>query len=283
MKPTAPTHKTIDVSLPCSAQQLAKSSLFPVLYIVYDLDNIHFEKCPSVTSQVSINTTGNPTWRRTSLAAIAYEVILEAIVDRDLAPGSRVNMDALATWLDMSNTPIREALARLTTTGLVQQISNRGFIVSPVLSVAEYHHLFDVRCLLETSSLRAAHFTAEHLATLEELAQTISDLEYGTTYRHFIGNLHVDESFHLGLIKASGNRFYVDAWRSLNFYSHVSRLHTQAEALDNDGYKSSLSDHVEIVRLLRSEQREAAVERLRVHIRSVEERLISSVEKEPRP
>lgn len=233
-----------------------------------------------MTSKTSINISQDSArWRRASLSSIAYELILEAIVDRDLAPGSRMNMDALATQLDMSNTPIREALARLTTTGLVQQISNRGFIVSPILSVDEYHHLFEVRCLLETNALRAAHFTAESMAALEDLAQTISDMEYGTTYKRFIGNLHVDESFHLGLVKASGNRFYVDAWHSLNFYSHVSRLHTQAEALDNNSYKGSLADHAEIVRLLRSEQREDAVEILRTHIRTVEERLMSSVEK----
>ncbi|MEO0562210.1 MAG: GntR family transcriptional regulator [Chloroflexota bacterium] len=219
------------------------------------------------------------TWRRASLADIAYEAILEAIVDLTLTPRSRVNMDALAAELNMSNTPIREALARLTTTGLVQQISNRGFIVAPFLSISEYHHLFDVRCLLETNALRAAHFSTEDLEALDELAQAISAMEYGTTYKHFIGNLHVDESFHLRLIQASMNRFYVDAWRSLNFYSHVSRLHTQTEALDNDSYKNSLADHVEIVQLLRDEQREQAVEKLHAHIRSVEVRLISSAEK----
>lgn len=218
-------------------------------------------------------------WKRASLADIAYEAILEAIVDRHLAPGTRVNMDAMAAQLDMSNTPIREALARLTTTSLVQQISNRGFVVAPILSIDEYHHLFDVRCLLETNALRTAQFTVEDLAALDELARQISDVEYGTTYRRFIGNLQMDESFHLGIVTASGNRFFVDAWRSLNFYPHISRLHTQTEALDNNSYKSSLADHEAIIQLLQNEQREDAIAKLRTHIRSVEARLISSAEK----
>lgn len=200
-------------------------------------------------------------------------------MDRNLPPGAHVNMDAFAAQLEMSNTPIREALARLTATGLVQQISNRGFVVSPILSIEEYHHLFEVRCLLETRALLAAHFTTESLTALDELAHKIANMEYGITYKRFISNLYVDESFHLGLIKASGNRFFVDAWRSLNFYPHVSRLHTQVEALDNDSYKHSLADHVEIVRLLRADRRDDAVEALRAHIRSVEERLMLSAHK----
>lgn len=214
--------------------------------------------------------------RRASLVDIAYESILEAIVDQQLAPGSRINMDSLAADIEMSNTPIREALARLTATGLVKQISNRGFIVSPILSELEYHHLFDTRCLLETNALKIAQFSNDTLDALDIIANKISDMDYGMTYKRFIGNLEADESFHLHLILASQNRFMLDAWQSLNFYPHVSRLHTQEEAFEKGRYKSSLAEHTEIVDLLRANKREDAVECLRSHIRSVEQRLLQS-------
>ncbi|MEL6269178.1 MAG: GntR family transcriptional regulator [Chloroflexota bacterium] len=225
-----------------------------------------------------IMTTVHPTTsiRRASLVDIAYETILEAIIDQQLPPGSRVNMDALATQLQMSNTPIRESLARLTTTGLVQQISNRGFIVAPIPSEAEYHHLFDVRCLLETHALQAATFDDATLDRLDAMARQIASAEYGTTYRRFIGNLKVDESFHLRLVKASGNGFMASAWQSLNFYSHVSRLHTHEEAFNKDEYRQSLGDHNTIVQLLCEGRQADAVECLRNHIRSAETRLIKS-------
>ncbi len=233
-----------------------------------------------VNSQIfSDNVLRNAPRKRVSLALIAYDVILEAIVERQLAPGARVNMDGLASQLEMSNTPVREALVRLTATGLVEQISNRGFVVSPMLSVQAYNHLFDTRCLLETEALRTAHFTETSLATLDALAQKIANMEYGTSYKHFIGNLQADESFHLGLVTASGNRFLVSAWESLNFYSHVSRLHTEVEALDNDSYKQSLRDHLTIVQQVRSGCRDDAVGTLRAHIRNVQTRLMASAQK----
>jgi len=218
-------------------------------------------------------------WQRASLVDVAYETILEAIVDQQLPPGSRLNIDALSLQLNMSNTPIREALARLTSTALVKQISNRGFMVAPILSEVEYHHLFAARRLLETNALREATFDAATLDSLQAIAQAIASMEYGTTYKRFIGNLQVDESFHLALLKASGNQFLVAAWNSLHFYSHISRLHTQEESIRNNSYKTSLSDHGDIVRLLRAGDRVAAVARLDSHILQVEQRLLSTTRK----
>lgn len=198
----------------------------------------------------------------------------EAIVDRQLEPASRVNIDALANTLEMSNTPIREALARLVTTGLVQQISNRGFIVSPILTEQEYHHLFDIRCLLETEALKIAKFSPETLQRLANTAQYILEMEYNTTYKGFISLLQADEAFHITLLMASGNPFFVTAWKSLNFYSHVSRLHTEAEAFEGDRHKVSLAEHVQIVELLREDKNVEATALLRKHIRDVEVRLL---------
>lgn len=214
--------------------------------------------------------------RRASLVDIAYEFMIEAIVDRQLQPASRVNIDALATELEMSNTPIREALARLVTTGLVQQISNRGFIVSPILTEQEYHHLFDVRCLLEIEALKIAVFSPEILHELADIAQHILQMKFDTTYKGFMSNLQTDEAFHITLLMASGNQFYVNAWRSLNFYPHVSRLHTEAEAFENDKHNASLVEHVQIVDLLRDDKWDEAISLLRKHIRGVEDRLLPS-------
>jgi DNA-binding GntR family transcriptional regulator len=212
--------------------------------------------------------------RRASLVDIAYEFMIEAIVDRDLEPASRVNIDTLASELEMSNTPIREALARLLTTGLVQQVSNRGFIVSPILTEQEYHHLFDVRCLLEIEALKTAQFGTEILDELSEIAQYILQMNYGTTYKGFVSNLQADESFHLTLLIASGNHFFVNAWKSLNFYPHVSRLHTEEEAFEDNKHTASLAEHIQIVELLREDKHNQAIVLLGKHIRSVEDRLL---------
>jgi DNA-binding GntR family transcriptional regulator len=221
--------------------------------------------------------TGIRRRQQPSLVDLAYEAVLEAIVDCQLKPGERVNLDGLAADLEMSNTPIREALARLTSTGLVQQISNRGYVVTPILSTEEYHHLFDARCLIEIDALCQAELTSELLTDLLNLARQLEGVGYGTTFRTFNDPLNVDESFHLQLLRASGNRFLEAAWKSLNFYPHVSRLHTTAEAFENENvYRASLHQHVQIIERLQNDQRDQAVELLGQHIRSVEDRLLKS-------
>ena len=89
----------------------------------------------SILSKYLARTKSKPAahWN-VSLVDFAYERILEAIVDQELAPGSRINLNSLSEEFEISNTPIREALARLTASGLVQQFSNRGFVVSPIIS-----------------------------------------------------------------------------------------------------------------------------------------------------
>ena len=62
---------------------------------------------------------------RPSLVTLAYEAVVEAIVDRRLEPGSRISIESLADQLEMSTTPIREALMRTVAERLVIQDNNR--------------------------------------------------------------------------------------------------------------------------------------------------------------
>jgi len=57
--------------------------------------------------------------RRSVLSDEIYEMIKAMIFDHEIAPGSRVNIDALSVQLDVSQTPVREALARLESDGLI--------------------------------------------------------------------------------------------------------------------------------------------------------------------
>src|SRR5690554_477913 len=63
-----------------------------------------------------------------SLTDIAYNVLVEAIINQELKPGAPISIDNLAAQLNMSNTPIREALMRAHGERLVTQKTNRGFL-----------------------------------------------------------------------------------------------------------------------------------------------------------
>lgn len=83
---------------------------------------------------------------RSLLREDAYRAIRDAIVDGTLAPGERLNDAELAEWLGVSRTPVREALARLEQTGLVQTKPGRYTRVSPL----------DVRAARAAQSVTAA-------------------------------------------------------------------------------------------------------------------------------
>ncbi len=88
-----------------------------------------------------------------SLADIAYNALVEAIVNQEFGPGAQISIDNLARQLNMSNTPVREALMRANGEGLVMQKTNHGFVVAKILTAEEIHQLFDVRHALELHAL----------------------------------------------------------------------------------------------------------------------------------
>lgn len=98
----------------------------------------------------------------------AYQALRDDIVEWRLAPGTILGEVEQAARLGVSRTPLREALSRLMTDGLVASQSGRGLVVTDV-SVKNIRELFDVRKALEVKAVRLA---AEHHA-----GSTFADLE----------------------------------------------------------------------------------------------------------
>jgi DNA-binding GntR family transcriptional regulator len=87
--------------------------------------------------------------RRSVLSDEIYEMIKRMIFDHEIAPDSRVNIDALAVQLDVSQTPVREALARLESDGLIAKEPLKGYKATALLSLKEFNDLFQFRLLIE--------------------------------------------------------------------------------------------------------------------------------------
>jgi DNA-binding GntR family transcriptional regulator len=211
-----------------------------------------------------------------SLPELAYEVILEAIVDGRFPPGLRVSIDELARQLDMSNTPIREALSRATAERLVVQMTNKGYMVAPMLSVEEYHQLFEVRHLLEVQALSLAEFQSEVADREAELVSSMTSLTHGPRYRDFKEFNRTDQEFHHNLVRMSKNVFLIKAWDNLHFHLHVGRLYTGMGVID---YSNALTEHSAIVEALQFQDKDQLIKCVSSHIRSAESRLSSLLQK----
>lgn len=210
--------------------------------------------------------------RHLSLVDIAYQALIEAIVNQVFKPGTQINIDMVARDLDMSNTPVREALTRIMGDQFVEQKTNKGFIVTNFLNQTELHDMFTVRRLLETHALMEGTVTGREIDQLNSLIQEMESTGDGHVYQEFKDYLDRDHQFHLEIASLTGNKVLIQSWKNLNVHLHLSRLYTGVGLFDRD---NSFSEHVGIVQALKNNNRNQAVELLSKHINDVECRLIA--------
>ncbi len=103
---------------------------------------------------MSTDETGGPRPPQAATKADPYETIWRAIRNGELAPGQALTEVALAKWCGVSRTPIREALSRLVSEGLVERTS-RGPMVRQ-RTIEEIFNIYEVRIVLESTAARAA-------------------------------------------------------------------------------------------------------------------------------
>lgn len=210
-----------------------------------------------------------------SLADIAYNALVKAIVNQDFEPGSPLSIDGLARQLSMSNTPVREALMRANGERLVRQKTNHGFVVAPLLTPKELHQLFDLRHVLETHALASAILPNSSVKDVQKLIEQMAHSSDGEVYDDYKEFLILDREFHRALVRLSGNSFVIKAWEDLHVHLHLSRLYKGVGLIDRS---DSVDEHRTILNALQEGDKEEALGLLSHHIRRVEDRLSSFLE-----
>lgn len=128
--------------------------------------------------------------------------LAQAILSGDLAPGTRLREETLATNFSVSRTPVREALIQLSASGLAHLEPNRGATVLQLTAddVSEVYHL---RAVLESESaaLAARRITPEVARLLSEICDRMSELRAASASEQ----LAADTSFHYTIAEASGS------------------------------------------------------------------------------
>lgn len=107
---------------------------------------------------------------------LAYEVVRRAILRGSIQPGTRLTQGQLADQLELSTTPVREALRRLASEGLVRIDHHRGAIVR-AHDKAELAEIYELRLLLEPLAIRKAaeRITDDELDEAEALWEQMND------------------------------------------------------------------------------------------------------------
>lgn len=197
---------------------------------------------------------------RLTLSDEVYESVKALIMDHAIAPGGRVTIDAVSRQLDVSPTPVREALARLEADGLVVKRPMAGYTTTPLLTPAELDDLFEVRLLLECA---AASRAARSASDAEFPALPVPTGDPG--YAGHAAFTAADAAFHDAVAVAAGNAMLHDAITRLHAHLHTHRLSFPGPA-------STQAEHDAIVAAIRAGDPAGAADAMRRHLEAARSR-----------
>ena len=148
-----------------------------------------------------------------TLATNLYDLIRADLLDGSFMPGSKLAIEAVASRYASGQTPVREALNRLTSEGLVERRDQRGFAVASVSDV-DMHEITRTRCWLEEIALRKSidSRTPEWEEQLVLAHHRLSRTPRSLSSKEFVNNptwepLH--RAFHGALISNCGSRWLI--------------------------------------------------------------------------
>jgi DNA-binding GntR family transcriptional regulator len=211
-----------------------------------------------------LKLTKNP-----NLTEQAYQSVKRQLLNGSFPEGSKLTEEYLSSALGISKSPVREALMRLESEGLINIEARRGAYVRK-FSAREVRDLYDVRALLEVHAVSVAEITPELLEQMAgSIERTRNNLEAGDKLRHIEEDVH----FH-GLIAGStGNEEFRKILDNIQQKSLLCRMATF--------YLSATTapvSHQKIYSAMRDGDREGAQREMHDHILFVRDTLLQSLE-----
>jgi DNA-binding GntR family transcriptional regulator len=205
----------------------------------------------------------------TLLGARAYRALWEDIVRGRIDFGAQLRPDAIAEQLDISVTPVREALHRMERDGLILKLPYRGWFVRE-FTEPEVRELYEMRAALESFSVGRAcdRITAEELAWLRD-HQTVGEaaLRAGNMEAYRIYN----RDLHAAITDAARNTYLSSAMGQLTLQSQM----LMAKTIRLVGRPSrAIEEHREVIDLIAARKRAEAQALIERHILSALEDIL---------
>ena len=213
--------------------------------------------------------------RHHGLAEEAYESIFAQLMALRIAPGSRITVDNLSRDLNVSQTPIREALGRLEGEGLVIKTHLIGYSAAPQISRRRFDELYDLRLLLEPEATqRAARAMDEQrLAILQEAAGVMSRRRGGDERSRYSAFARQDALFHDKILEFAGNELIRQTLAHQHTHFHIFRLMFHSRVTEE-----ALDEHEALLAAFAAGDGKAAKRAMRDHIERSRDRLLPAFE-----
>jgi DNA-binding GntR family transcriptional regulator len=222
---------------------------------------------------VTIVTVAN---QEPSLADLAYSKIKAAIVQGELPPGFNAAEQQIAAQLQISRTPVHQAVVRLEQEGWVRLVQRKGIIISPV-TAGEMRNVYEVLMALEALAVQrlasdVRDSSSNVIAQLENLA---TQGERALADDNLDGWADADDAFHSLLAEGCGNAELSRLARSVREKAHRARLLTRHL---RPKPTASNKDHRDIVQAIRDGDSNRAKVTLESHRRRGMDTLLPIIE-----
>ncbi|RAK50798.1 GntR family transcriptional regulator [Phenylobacterium deserti] len=219
-----------------------------------------------------------PLRRPVSLGDEVYNALFARLMSLQIPPDSRIKIDVLARELGVSQTPIREALARLENEGLVVKTHLIGYRAASQLSAKQFEDLYDLRLLLEpyAAEKAAENMTPEVLDVLRGLEREMSagegdELAYGRFAQ-------LDKRFHDVIARTAGNTLVEEALARLHTHVHLFRLMYHARVTGE-----AIKEHAALLAAFESRDGVEAARLMRTHIKKARARFAARLRQGAQP
>ncbi|MBC00383.1 MAG: GntR family transcriptional regulator [Rhodobacteraceae bacterium] len=205
-----------------------------------------------------------------TLAESTHDRLRQMIVSGELPAGTRLQEKPFADRLGVSRTPVREAIARLVSEGLVTR-SQGGVPVVNQISISEIIEILHVRRLLECEAARQAASVNSPVEPLLELrARTRAALEGARPGPGEHADL--DEELHTTIARIAGSKLLTELVQSLKLKTRIFD-----KGFIPDRFEPGLHEHLEILDAILARDSDRAGEAMRRHLDNVREAILTHI------
>jgi len=204
-----------------------------------------------------------------------YRVLKEAIIKGFLEPGTKLLENKIAEKMQVSRTPVREAMQKLVAEGFVKTSPNKKMIVSEV-SLADIKEVLQIRGVLEGL---AARIVAKKINRQEivELENIVAQMSLHVNKENLSSYCKVDDEFHDLILNICGNKWIIQIRDNLGSFIYRSRI----KSLSVPGrLKHSLKEHQAIMESLKKHNSAKADRLSQIHMTNTLINILENVAKE---
>lgn len=198
---------------------------------------------------------------RGSLGTKAFLILRDNILNEHYVRGQKLNEVALAKELEISRTPIREALKQLELEGLVESIPNRGVYVLG-FSSRDIDDMFEIRMTIEELGIQLAidRMTLEQFNEVKDIYEM---MEFFTERGDVAKVNQLNLQFHDAIYKATQSKYFSKLIKDITYYITVTSRHSLSK---ESRLETALQEHREIYMAIASRDHRKAREAIRNHL-----------------